>query len=401
MSKKKRPSQSTHITPAPGRGFRIGPLDWLLLAVPVAGILEYTHADPLWIFIVSCLAIIPLAGLMGRATENLAEAMGEGIGGLLNATFGNAAELIIALAALSKVPLGLEPDQIKARQEMFGLVKASITGSIIGNVLLVLGLSILVGGLKYPRQTFNRTAAGMGSTLLALAAVSLLLPTLHYQLARVSLGGAEPPLTALLSEEIAGVLLFVYALSLIFSLRTHRHLFAGSGSEEGESSPHHQPEWSRKTAVLVLLGATVGVAVMSEFLVGSVEQAAEAVGMNSVFVGVIVIAIIGNAAEHSTAVMMALKNKMDLTVNIAVGSSIQVALFVAPVLVFASMFMGHPQPLDLHFTLMEVVAVMVSVFVLAQVSQDGESHWMEGVMLLAVYGILALSFYHLLPSMGE
>jgi len=368
---------------ASANGFRIGPLDYLLLAIPLAVVLHFAGAPKVWTFLASCVAVIPLAGLMGRATENLAETMGAGVGGLLNATFGNAAELIIALVALSKA--GKNPD-------MFHLVKASITGSIVGNILLVLGLSILVGGLKYKRQIFNRTAAGMGATLLVLASVGLLLPTLHHELS-----GAKDPTkdqrVELLSEEIAAVLLCTYILSLVFSLRTHSHLFAGP--EEQTMGEHRLPEWSRRTAMLVLLVATAGVALMSDFLVDSVGGATDKLGMNSVFVGVIVVAVIGNAAEHSTAVMVALKDKMDLALNIAVGSSIQVALFVAPVLVFASMLMGHLHPLDLHFTLMEVVAVVVAVGVLALVGQDGESHWMEGVMLLAVYFMLALSFYHL------
>src|SRR5262245_21054707 len=368
---------------ASANGFRIGPLDYLLLAIPLAVVLHFAGAPKVWTFLASCVAVIPLAGLMGRATENLAETMGAGVGGLLNATFGNAAELIIALVALSKA--GKNPD-------MFHLVKASITGSIVGNILLVLGLSILVGGLKYKRQIFNRTAAGMGATLLVLASVGLLLPTLHHELS-----GAKDPTkdqrVELLSEEIAAVLLCTYILSLVFSLRTHSHLFAGP--EEQTMGEHRLPEWSRRTAMLVLLVATAGVALMSDFLVDSVGGATDKVGVNRVFVGVMVVAVIGNAAEHSTAVMVALKDKMDLALNIAVGSSIQVALFVAPVLVFASMLMGHLHPLDLHFTLMEVVAVVVAVGVLALVGQDGESHWMEGVMLLAVYFMLALSFYHL------
>ncbi len=357
--------------------------------MPVAVVLELAGAGGLWVFVVSCLAIIPLAGLMGRATENLAETMGAGIGGLLNATFGNAAELIIALIALSKGP------------EMYPLVKASITGSIIGNVLLVLGLSILVGGLRYPRQQFNRTAAGMGATMLALASIGLIVPTLHFYVARA---GAEASGQAhsleTLSEEIAAILAVIYILSLVFSLRTHRHLFSGPEAEAHGASAGHEPEWNRKVAVTILLAATVGVAWMSEMLVGSVEHAAESMGMTRVFVGVIVVAVIGNAAEHSTAVLMALKDKMDLAFHIAVGSGMQIALFVAPTLVFASMLMGHPHPLDLHFTALEVIAVTLSVAVLALVASDGESHWMEGVMLLGVYAIFALAFYHL-PEAGE
>ncbi len=361
-------------------GFRIEPLHWLLAAVPVAVVVEVTHANPLAVFVCSGIAIIPLAGLLGRATENLAETLGPGIGGLLNATFGNAAELILALLALARGP------------EMYPLVKASLTGSIIGNVLLVLGLSIFVGGWFHTKQVFNRTAATMGATLLALACASLLIPTLYYEvyLATPGVTAEDRANMELLGEEIAVVLAVMYGLSLLFSLKTHQHLFAGP---EGETAEHVAPEWSRRTSQIVLLAATAGVAVMSEFLVGSVEDAARSLGMSDVFVGVIVVAIIGNAAEHSTAVMVAVKDKMDLAVNIAVGSSLQIALFVTPVLVLASVVLGTP--LDLHFTLMEIVALVIAVAVLALVCVDGETHWMEGAMLLGVYVILGLAFYHL------
>jgi Ca2+:H+ antiporter len=364
--------------PSTWPGFLVQPLYWLLPALPLAIVLKLLHVDALWLFLVSCVAVIPLAGLMGRATENLAETLGPALGGLLNATFGNAAELIIALLALARGPA------------MYPLVKASLTGSIIGNVLLVLGAAILAGGLFHKKQTFNRTAAGMGATLLALATIGLILPTIHYQLA----GAGEEQRAhrvELLSEEIAVILAVTYGLSLIFTLATHRHLF-GTVEEAGTAS---RPEWSRTTALLVLAAATAGVALASEFLVGSVEQTADTLGLTKVFVGVIVVAVVGNAAEHSSAVLVAIKNKMDLAVHIAIGSGIQIALFVAPVLVFASAFMGHPHVLDLHFTLMEVVAVVIALSVLALISQDGETHWMEGVMLLAVYAMLALSFYHL------
>lgn len=357
------------------------PLYWLALALPLAVGMELAQASSSWIFIVSGLAIIPLAGLMGRATENLAETLGAGAGGLLNATFGNAAELMIAMIALSKGP------------EMYPLVKASITGSIIGNILLVLGLAILLGGLKFQRQQFNRTAAGNGATLLALASIGLIMPTLYM----FHPGTETQPAKSIqsLSVEIAAILAGIYLLSLVFSLKTHRHLFAGPEKELQTTGERHQPEWSRRTSLIMLLFATAGVAWMSELLVGSVVQASKTLGMNSVFAGVIVIAVIGNAAEHSTAVLVAMKNKMDLAFHVAVGSAIQIALFVAPVLVFASMFMGHDQPLDLHFTLLETISVMLAVGVLALVSLDGESHWMEGVMLLGVYVIMALTFYHL------
>jgi Ca2+:H+ antiporter len=372
------------------------PLNWLLLAMPLALVLEWLHAPPLWIFLVAAIAIIPLAGLMGHATEFLAETLGSGIGGLLNATFGNAAELIIAMIALSKGP------------SMYPLVKASITGSIIGNVLLVLGLAMVAGGIYHRRQTFNATAASMGATLLALAATGLIIPTIFFYL----LDPSQRTSVAHLSEEIAIILAVAYGLSLVFTLRTHRHLFADAGHSEEVPIPAVTPtsaaaaieekhHWSRKASLTVLVLATIGVAIVSEFLVGSIEPACEALGMTSVFVGVIVVAVIGNAAEHSTAVLVAMKNKMDLSINIAIGSSIQIALFVAPVLVFASLLFGHETILDLHFTPLEAIALLISIAIVALVAQDGECHWMEGVLLLAVYIILALAFFNLPEEVGH
>lgn len=347
-------------------------MNWLLVFVPIAAFLEFTHGNPVAIFVCSALAIVPLAGWMGRATEHLAEKMGEGIGGLLNATFGNAAELIIALMAMHK---GLH-----------GVVKASITGSIIGNILLVLGLSALCGGMKFKVQKFNQTAASIGSTMLALSGIALLMPAMFHFVAGKSVHDRELDL----SFEISIVLFIVYILSLFFTLKTHTHLYV-SAPEAGIDEETGTHGWSKGKSMLVLLIATTFVAVMSEFLVGAVEAASHTLGLTEVFVGVILVAIIGNAAEHSTAVLMALKNKMNLSINIAVGSSIQVALFVAPVLVFASYVFG--KPMDLIFTPMEVVAVAVSVAVTALISQDGESNWMEGVLLLAVYAILGLTFF--------
>lgn len=387
-------SNAMHESAPTGTAFTLSafvkePLNWLLLAIPVAIGMEFLHVGELWTFLFSGLAVIPLAGLMGRATENLAETLGAGIGGLLNATFGNAAELIIALLIVWRGP------------EMYPLVKATITGSIIGNILLVLGAAILCGGLWYPRQKFNGTAASMGATLLVLASIGLIMPTVYYYLfrAEAKLNPQELQNVEYLSEEIAVILAIVYVLSLVFSLRTHHHLFAGPESELPTTGEHSQPEWSRNTSLTVLLLSTIGVGWMAHILVGTVEHAGEALGMSQVFLGVIVVAVVGNAAEHSTAVLMAMKNKMDLAVQIAVGSSIQIALFVAPVLVFASMLMGHSHPLDLHFTPMELISVVLAVGVLALVCQDGECHWMEGAMLLAVYIILALAFYHL-PDKG-
>lgn len=350
-------------------------LNWLLIFVPIAVVLELVHANSIAIFVVSSLSIIPLAGWMGRATEHLAEKLGQGVGGLLNATFGNAAELIIALMAM--------------RKGLFDVVKASITGSIIGNILLVLGLSVLLGGLRYPRQIFNKTAATLGSTMLGLSAIGLLMPAVFHYLVVGKPNVREQDL----SLEIAVVLFITYVLSLVFTLRTHSHLYTGGVDEKDEQEAIGTHSWSRGKSVTVLLIATSLVALMSEFLVGAVDEASKALGLTEVFVGVILVAIIGNAAEHSTAVLVALKNKMDLALNIAIGSSMQVALFVAPVLVFASYLFGTP--MNLLFTPLEVITIAVSVAVVALISQDGESNWMEGVLLLAVYAILGITFYFL------
>jgi Ca2+:H+ antiporter len=348
----------------------------LLIFVPIALILEhFVHANGLVVFAASALAIVPLAGLMGTATGRLAERLGEGVGGLLNATFGNAAELIIAIVAL--------------RAGYYDLVKASITGSIIGNVLLVFGAGALYGGLRYPSQRFNPTAASLGATMLLLSAIGLVVPAIFHVVTRGGPNVAE----STLSLEIAVVLMATYILSLVFTLRTHRHLYLGAAAETvGQSHPGGAGVVWR--AMTLLVAATAGVAIMSEMLVGTVEQAADALHMNEVFVGVILVAIIGNAAEHSTAILMAGQNRMDTAINIAVGSSIQIALFVAPALVFLSYVIG-PQPMDLIFTTLEVVSVAIAVGIMAFISQDGESHWMEGVQLLAVYFILGLAFYFL------
>jgi Ca2+:H+ antiporter len=359
-------------------------LDWLLVFVPIAFGLRYVpslHNDTA-LFICSGIAIIPLAGWMGKATEHLAEKMGQGIGGLLNATFGNAAELIIALMAMHK--------------GLYGVVKASITGSIIGNILLVLGASIVVGGVKYKEQRFNRTAVMSSNTSLVLAAIGLLIPSVFHVAADASPGGWTPVLEQKLSLAIAIVLFATYIFVLLFSLRTHRHLFLGTAEDPSHTEVHSGRTWSRGKSILVLLVATVLVAWVSEFLVGAVEEARTKLGLTEVFIGVIVVAIIGNAAEHSTAVLVAAKNKMDLSLGIAIGSSLQIALFVAPVLVFVSYLMGRP--MDLEFTLPEVVAVIVAVHILSEISSDGETNWLEGLQLLSVYIILGILFYFLPES---
>jgi len=347
-------------------------LNLLLVFVPVAIALEFLMpTSHTLIFVAACLAIIPLAGWLGRATEELTHHTGEGVGGLLNATFGNAAELIIAIMALQK---GIYP-----------VVKASLTGSIIGNILLVLGAAVFAGGIKFDKQLFNRTAAAAQVTLLTLAAIGMIMPAAFHYLS----GPGGRVLEADLSLEISIVLLLAYAAHLIFSLHTHKKLFAGETSAE-----HGTAAWSLKKSILFLLGATALIAWVSEILVGSVEHAAESFGMTRVFLGVIVVAVVGNAAEHSTAILMALKNRMELSIGIAIGSSLQIALFVAPVLVILSHFVG-PKAMDLVFTPAEVLAVFVAVLISGQIASDGESNWLEGALLLAVYLILGIVFFFL------
>lgn len=361
--------------------YEISILNLFLVLVPIAFILHFTHADPVWIFVVSGVAIIPLAGLLGESTEHLAEHVGPGIGGLLNATFGNAAELIIALFAL--------------QAGLYQVVKASITGSIIGNILLVLGVSMVAGGLRFKTQKFNAAAAGMNSTLLLLSVAGLLVPAVFIYL----LMGAGLPMEEMkeldldLSLDVAIVLFITYVLSLVFALHTHKHLF-DTTDYEGEGGAMDEHVWSVKKSITVLALATLGVVFMSEFLVHTIVPVSESLGWTQIFVGVIIIAIVGNAAEHSAAILMAMKNKMDIAVTIAIGSSSQVALFLAPVLVFASYFIG-PGPMDLVFSPLEVLAIIVSAIMVNFVAMDGESHWMEGAMLLAVYIILGIAFFFL------
>ena len=349
----------------------------LLLFIPITLLLEYVlHASATTVFVSSALAIIPLAGLLSKATEELADRLGEGIGGLLNATFGNATELIIGAMALSA--------------GLYDVTKASLTGSIIGNILLVFGMAAIAGGVKYPEQRFNQSAAGVGTTMLAISAVGLVLPAIATKVIPSSNVVALQDL----SLEISIVLFITYLLSLIFMLKTHKNLYMGSShtiKEEGHAAGTETPLWR---PLLLLLVATLLTAWMSHALVGAIEGTVKQMGINEVFVGVIIIAIVGNAAAHSTAIVMAMKNKMDLAINITTGSSIQVALFVAPMLLFLSYALG-PAPMDLHFSDVEVLAVGVSVGLMALTSNDGDIRWIEGVQLVAVYIMLGMMFYAL------
>jgi len=368
------PRASAHV-----RVFFQTPLDWLVLAVPVAFAIRFV---PAWnnaslLFVVAGAGIIPLAGWLGRATEQIAAHTGAGIGGFLNATFGNAAELIIALMALSK---GLTT-----------VVKASLTGSIIGNLLLVLGASAFAGGLRFSHQRFNKTAARVSATAMSMGAAALIIPTVFHVTANARPGGWSAAAEQKLSLAIAVVLFLTYVATLLFSLKTHKALFVGQSEAE-----KHEPTSSLARAVMLLGMATILIAFLSEFLVGSIEAARQSLGLTQTFVGVIVVALVGNAAEHTTAVWAALKNKMDLSLNIAVGSSLQIALFVTPMLVFASY--AFSRPMDLEFSLPEIVAMAVAIWIAQQISGDGESNWLEGVQLLSVYVIMAILFFFLPES---
>jgi Ca2+:H+ antiporter len=346
--------------------------------IPLAVALDLAGVSATVVFVTSALGIIPTAALMGRATEELAARSGPGIGGLLNVTFGNAPELIIALFALGK---GLQE-----------VVKASIVGSIIGNILLVLGAAMLAGGIGRDKQHFSKTGASIQTSMLMLAAAALIMPAIFELVEGKGLPapGAESVhyggTVEHLSLAVAIVLIATYVIGLFFSLRTHRDIF----------NPEYEDEdswgWSTRTSVFALAIAGVLVGIMSEVLVGSITEASHSIGLSEFFIGVIVVAIVGNAAEHWVAVLVALKNKMDLAVNIAVGSSAQVALFVAPVLVLASFFIG-PYPLALVFNGFELGAILLAIMIAQFVTQDGESTWFEGVQLLAVYFVFGLAFY--------
>lgn len=365
------PGAGAKISDQPVRGFHLS-LNTLLILVPIAILFEHFRPDAhTLIFFMACAAIVPLAGLMGRATEKIADHAGEGIGGLLNATFGNAAELIIAIVAL--------------RAGQIDIVKASLTGSIIGNCLLVLGASFLAGGLRYKDQHFNAVTARAQAHMLLVSALAVTIPALFHAIS--SQGGVVDE--GAISVAISCLLVAVYILSLVFSLRTHRHLFQGSQEQDAKSGA----SWSLPVALVVLTVATVFIAWLSEILVGSVEEAATQIGMSKVFVGVIIVAVIGNAAEHSTAITAAMRNRMNLSVGIAIGSGTQIALFVMPLLVFLS-YMIAPAPMDLVFSMGEIFALVFAAFLTAHTTSDGSSNWFTGALLLGFYLILAVGFFH-------
>jgi Ca2+:H+ antiporter len=388
---RERPAKAGAGEPAARRGglgglrrFLLSGSGWPYLLVPfipLAIVLELAHADAVLIFAAAAAGVIPTAALMGRSTEELAHRAGPGIGGFLNVTFGNAPELIIALFALNA---GLQE-----------VVKASIIGSVLGNILLVMGAAMLIGGLKRERQTFSATAASVQSSMLLLAAVALVMPTI-FQLVS---GGGLPRVGAQevdfgpdlehMSFIVAIILLLSYAGGLVFSLRSHRALF----NPTSEAEEHVDEPWTVKKSVVTLACAGVAVGVMSEILVGSISEASHAIGLSEFFVGLIVVAIVGNAAEHWVAIYFAMRDKMDLAVNIAIGSSAQIALFAAPVLVLISFFVG-PHPMSLVFNGFELGAIFLAILIANHVTSDGESTWYEGMQLLSVYAVLGVVFFY-------
>ncbi len=345
-------------------------MNWLFAFVPAALVLEHTGAPAPWVFFAAAVAIVPVARLIVRSTEQLATYTGDAVGGLLNATFGNAPELIIALVAL--------------RAGLLDMVRASLAGAILANLLLALGIAFLLGGLRWHTQTYNVAAARLYSSMMLVAVVSLMVPS---SFSRFFAPQETVRAEALLNVGLAVVLLVAYVLYLLFMLKTHRDEFAGEPGEE-----HHGARWSLPRAIGGLVVASLLAAWMSEVLVGAAEATGEALGMSQVFIGIVFLAIVGGAAESSSAIAMARRNKMDLTLGIALGSCIQIALFIAPVLVLASYFVA-PRPLELSFNRAEIGALFMAVLIAAVVAGDGRSNWYKGVQLIAVYLIIALMFY--------
>lgn len=349
---------------------------FLLVFAPIAVALDFAGADHLVLFAVAIVALVPLAKLIGDSTEHLAAHYGATVGSLLNVTFGNAAEIIIAIVAINA--------------GLLDLVKASITGSILGNILLIFGLSIVAAGFKHKEQRFNRENVGFQSSMLFLAIIGLAVPTI---LAGTMMSSpAEQVKVQLLSDALAIILLAVYILGIVFTFFTHKHLFVPPPQEGGQQEiEEHHSQWSKKKSFILLAASMVGVIVVSEILVGSVEATGKQLGFGELFVGAIIVGIVGNAAEHSSAIMLARKNKIELSIGIAAGSGTQIALFVVPILVIAGIAMG--QPFTLVFTLFELATMFLAAIILNLIVHDGKSNWFEGMMLTAVYLIIAIGFF--------
>lgn len=343
-------------------------LRYMLIFIPISIVAKFMNVSPAIMFVLAALSIIPLAGIMGEGTEEISFYSGPKIGGFLNATFGNATELIISFFAL--------------KEGLFEVVKSSISGAIIGNILLVLGASMLAGGIKHKIQKFNINVVETTSSMLLFAVIGLCIPAVFtHTLDQSLLNTRYEGLTIV----VAVVMFILYLLSLFFSFFTHKELYAVSYEEE-----EGKAKWSLKKSIFILVAATVFVAIESEFLVNGVEDITSKLGLSEFFVGIILIPIIGNAAEHTTAIAMALKNKMDVAIEIALGSSLQVILFVAPILIFLSLIFT---PMNIIFNQFELVALIVSVIIANKVAADGQSNWLEGAQLVAVYLIIAAGFF--------
>jgi Ca2+:H+ antiporter len=358
---------------------------FLFVFAPIAVALEFAHANHIVLFVIAAIALIPLAKLIGDSTEHLATHYGPTVGSLLNVTFGNAAEIIIAIVAISA--------------GLLDLVKASITGAIIGNILLIFGLSVVAGGFRFKEQKFSRENIGFQSSMLFLAIIGLAVPTI---MAYTVLPPSEHPgEIQLLSDSLAIILIIVYILGIIFTFFTHKHLFvqpeepgtaAGNGAQPAAAlDDDHHGHWSKKKSFILLAASMAGVIMVSEILVGSVEATGEELGFGELFVGAIIVGIVGNAAEHSSAILLARRGKMELSIGIAAGSGTQIALFVVPILVFAGIALG--QPFSLVFTLFELAVIFLAAIILNLIVHDGRSNWFEGVMLTAVYVIIAIGFF--------
>ena len=350
----------------------------LLVFTPIAVFLEYLHVGYVILFVVTAIALIPLAKLIGDATEHLATHYGSTLGSLINVTFGNAAEIIIAIVAINA--------------GLLELVKASITGAILGNIMLIFGLSMIAGGFRHKEQLFNKENAGLQVSLIFLALIGLAIPTILSSTMIEGTDVEDQSKIQILSDSVAILLLFVYVVGIIFTFFTHKHLFVLPHSNSGdEHNEHDHKHWSKKKSFLMLGVSMVGVIVVSEILVGSVEETGREFGFGEMFVGAIIVGIVGNAAEHSSAIVLARKGKMDLSIGIAAGSGTQIALFVVPILVLVGIVLG--QPFTLEFTLYELVTLFLAAIIMNLIAFDGKSNWFEGIMLTSVYIIIAIGFF--------
>lgn len=349
---------------------------FLLVFAPIAVVLNLVGADHLILFAMAIIGLIPLAKLIGDSTEHLATHYGATLGSLLNVTFGNAAEIIISVVAINA--------------GLIELVKASITGSILGNIMLIFGLSLIAGGVKHKEQIFNRENAGLQSSLIFLAIIGLAIPTILSTTVLKPIDLVSQLKLQILSDVLAIVLICVYVAGILFTFFTHKHLFVAPGGADEVLEQNHN-RWSKRKSFLILGASMVGVVAVSEILVGSVEETSKQFGFGELFVGAIIVGIVGNAAEHSSAILLARKGKIDLSIGIAAGSGTQIALFVVPILVMVGIILG--QPFTLEFTLYELATLFLAAIIMNLIAHDGKSNWFEGIMLTAVYLIIAIGFY--------